>query len=332
MTNTVWNSGDITAHIALSDTDHTATSGSGSGNEGVRATVSHSTGKWFLEYSNISFPYGARLGFAAAGDTLGGNGQFALDASGITHQPDSSSFSDFGGVNPTGHIIDFAVDLDNSSFWIRYDGGNWNGSGTANPSTNTGGHSLSTLVTPIFPYVWLQFNPCTTTIDGGDYPSPTFAYPAPSGFNPWDGIAGETGTLAATDPTDTMVFIGYPGAFGIIGQVEAVETADAFNALGNIPSFGPMVARETADVFNAFGYKPTLGPLTATEAQDIFLALGVGLGVNGTLTVTEAPDVFAVIGVTPVLGPLAATDAQDRFSALGAGVTQVRPRRTFFTT
>ena len=36
----------------------------------------------------------------------------------------------------------FAVDCDNSKFWCRKDGGNWNNNGSANPATNTGGVTL----------------------------------------------------------------------------------------------------------------------------------------------------------------------------------------------
>lgn len=328
MTSTVWNVSDVSSHIALSNTDHTATSGSGSGNEGVRATVSHSTGKWYIEFSNISLLYGGIIGFAAAGDALGSSGQAGVTAGSPGYlQVGGSDYGPYGNANGT--VLSFAVDFTNNQIWTRTNGGNWNGSGTADPATNTGGQSISSLTTPLFPYAWLQFNPDTVDINGGDS---TFSYTAPTGFNPWNGIAGVTGTWASTEAADAMAFIGYPGTFGLIGQLAATEAPDVLAALGYILTTGTLVGSEYQDRFSAYGYLPVYGPWTSTEAPDIFAAAGVGLGRNGTWASTEAPDIFAALGVGPVLGPLAATDPQDRFQAIGAGVTQVRPRRKLFVT
>jgi len=44
-----------------------------------------------------------------------------------------------------GDSVDMAIDFDNREIWFRRNQtGNWNNSGTANPSTNTDGFSLST--------------------------------------------------------------------------------------------------------------------------------------------------------------------------------------------
>jgi hypothetical protein len=331
MTNTVWNTGDSTAHIATSDTDHTATSGSGSGNEGIRATVSHATGKWFIEFTNVSYLYGGWLGFAAASDTLGGTGQFGIDSGGNSHFTSGSSSGD-PGSNPTGHVVDFAIDLDNSLMWSRYDGGNWNGSGTADPATGAGGHSISGFTGPVFPYAWLQFNPDTVTIDGGDYPSPTFIHPAPSGFTPWNGISGVSGTWASTEAADIFAAIGYPGYPGIDGQLVATEATDVFSATGLIVPTGVWASTEHPDQFSAYGYMVTTGTMAVTEHPDTFAATGFGQGIDGAWASTEIPDHFAAVGFQPISGTFIVTEAPDRFSALGEGVTQVRRRRPFFVT
>ena len=332
MTNTIWNSADSTAHISLSDFSHTATSGSGSGNEGIRATVSRGpTGKWYLEYSNLSYPYGGYIGFALSTDTLGSTYQFGIGSSGYVNSGGNS----YGPLSAlTGTIVDFAVDLDNGKFWVRQNGGAWLGQigGSADPATNTNGIPLPTYVSPYFPEAGLQFNPVTVTVDGGDWPSPTFAYPAPAGFSPWDGIAGVSGTWASTEAADTFAAIGYPGYPGIDADLAATEAPDTFAAVGYMSLLGAMSVTETGDAFSAYGYMPVEGTWISTEATDRFVGLGEGWGVNGTWASTEAPDVFAATISTPVEGTFIATEAADRFQALGEGVTRVRPRRDFFVT
>ncbi len=325
----LWNGSDSTAHISLSNTDHTATAGSGSGNEGIRGTISKSSGKWYLEYSALTNLGGSgRIGFANGTDTLGGAGQFGIDPGGTFHIPSGGSFADFGSTY-VGKVVDFAVDLTNNLVWARYDGGNWNGNGSADPATGTGGHDITGWTGSIFPYTWMQFNPGTATLNGGDS---SFTYAAPSGFTAWGGTPSPTGTWASTDPQDTAVFTGYPGTFGLYGQLASTEATDIFAADGYTSNLGTLVGLEQQDSFLAYVFQPIEGSLAATEAKDIFVAAGVGLGRNGTWASTEAADIFAALGVAPVRGPLIATDTQDRFQAIGQGVTQVRPRRMFFVT
>lgn len=327
MPNTVWNSADKTGSITLSNTDHTA-SATGGGNLGVRATIPHSVGKWFISYSDILNAGGSgRVGFGTLADTLGAGGQFGIDPGGNVHDPAGGTHADMGG-SPDGHVVDFAVDLDNAKYWLRYDGGNWNGGLNGDPVAGTGSYSLAGLTTPIYPFVWLQNNPGSCTLDGGDYPSPTFPYPPPSNFIPWNG-----GNIwASTEAPDTFAAIGYPGAFGIIGFVNASEAPDVFAAAGYQPVSGPMISFETPDHFSAFAFQPLTGVWVSTEAKDIFHATGIGQGEDGVWVSTEAPDIFAATGIVPIVGTFETTEAPDRFFAIGAGVIRVRRRRIFYVT
>jgi hypothetical protein len=330
MTNTVWNSGDSTAHIALSDTDHTATSGSGSGNEGIRGNVSRGTsGKWYIEFTGIVTPYGGEIGFAAASDTLGGNGQFGINTSGYIF----SGGTDYGPLTAiSGHVLDFAVDFDNNELWVREDGGNWNGSGTADPATNTGGISIAGYTGPVFPYAWLQFNPCSVTVDGGDYPSPTFLYPAPAGFSAWNGSSYPTGTWASTDVPDSFSAVGYSGAPGVVVNLQATEATDTFAATVLLSNLMTMAVFESADVFSAYAFQELSGVWTPTEAKDAFAAAGLGWGTNGIWASTEATDIMVASAAVPVTGTWASTEPTDRCSIFGEGVSQVRRRRPIIIT
>lgn len=47
------------------------------------------------------------------------------------------------GPYSAGDSFTFAIDFTNKTYWCRRNGGNWNGSGTADPATNTGGISFA---------------------------------------------------------------------------------------------------------------------------------------------------------------------------------------------
>jgi hypothetical protein len=77
-----------------------------------------------------------------------------------------------------------AVDFGNKTGWFTTDGtggGNWNGSPTANPATNTGGIDISA----VFP-ASAAFLVYTSNASGSSASiNSTFVYSVPSGFSPW---------------------------------------------------------------------------------------------------------------------------------------------------
>jgi hypothetical protein len=89
-----------------------------------------------------------------------------------------------GAVWTTGTVIDEAVDLVNNRVWYRAGGGNWNGSGTANPATNTGGIDISTLN----PGPYFAANSLGTTVGETytvNFGATAYSFAAPSGFGNW---------------------------------------------------------------------------------------------------------------------------------------------------
>lgn len=348
MTFTVWNSADKAAGITLSAGDTIAT-GSG-GNNSVRGTTSHAsnTGKFYLEYHSITQPGGSGvIGFE--------NGTVGLTTSSTNGEGVSpgGSFQGHTVGTPAGHVVCLAIDTAHLTAWIRIDGGNWNGSGTADPATNTGGVSYSGMSggTTVFPFVWLQNGGTVTIVTD----SSLFSFAAPSGFSPWDGVSGASGTIttaltkasisaagytspvgtwASTEAADTAAFIGFPGVPGVTGQLVSTEITDTMAAAGYPAFLIAFAITETKDSFSAFVLQPKKGIMAVTEAQDIFAAVGVGYGENLAFALTEAQDVFAALGTAlqPVRGPLTATEFPDSFRALGAGVTVSVNRPVFFVT
>jgi len=83
----------------------------------------------------------------------------------------------------TGSVISVAIDYGNAKIWFRVNGGNWNGSGTADPATNTGGLSISTFLSAapggISPGFGLYYTNDAMTMNFGDT---AFTYTIPSGF------------------------------------------------------------------------------------------------------------------------------------------------------
>jgi hypothetical protein len=78
-----------------------------------------------------------------------------------------------------------AVDFTAQLSWFRKNGGNWNGSGTANPATGVGGNSFSYLTGgPFFIAANLNVGAASyaLTLNAG---GTAYAFAAPAGFGNW---------------------------------------------------------------------------------------------------------------------------------------------------
>jgi len=175
-----WNSADKTTGSTLTNSDLTF-NGGGAGNYGCRGTLSHTTGKYYFEFPTVLFNNNGACGVGNSSYTLNDNSQAnsmtVLNWGGI-----ANGGGNMGSV-PSGKVVGVAIDLDARLMWFRYDAGNWNASGTANPATGTGGIAITSSVggaTAIFPLAFVQ-NTGNVTIDT----AAPFVNAAPSGFNPW---------------------------------------------------------------------------------------------------------------------------------------------------
>jgi hypothetical protein len=182
---TTWNPSDI-AQATLSNGNLTVTT---SGvNTGVRATTGFTTGKYYWEATAVTWAgNGSEVGVATASAALLGGalaGQAVVTrgttALGGIHVNGTYSGSSLGTMS-NGTVVGIAVDLTAGLIWFRKaPSGNWNGSGTANPATGTGGISLGVLsgnvLLPI--YGGGIANEVTTA----NFGATTFTGAVPSGF------------------------------------------------------------------------------------------------------------------------------------------------------
>lgn len=171
--------------ITLSGSNLTATA-TGS-NAIVRANVGHCAGKHYFE-ANIGTQWGSSstVGVCA----LGALNSILLDwLNAVLYQPASQFRLDGSntGVTPTGYSttsnLQYAIDLDNFMLWARPNGGNWNGSGTANPATNTGGLNIASIAHGgMYPYCAMGASGDNVTFNF-DGVGTAFTGTVPSGFN-----------------------------------------------------------------------------------------------------------------------------------------------------
>lgn len=155
----------------------------GTGSGAVRTTSGVSSGKYYFEVTATTIA-GTGCGVGIAMGTVSFTSFLSLATGGAvalytgTNYVNGSSVSGSLGSWSNGDVICVALDLTNNEVWFRRNNGNWNGSGTANPATNTGGYSISGLTSPIYGAMMIS-NTAAMTANFGQN---SFSYSAPSGF------------------------------------------------------------------------------------------------------------------------------------------------------
>jgi len=179
-----WNPSDKSAGITLSNGNLTAVSTATPG--GVRATQPYSgSGKYYWETTASGWSGNTATGIASASAVLTTVGATPTQAalvyvSGNIWVNNANSGSTLG-ARGTADTIGIALDVAAGRVWFRVaPSGNWNGSGTANPATNTGGISVSALSGAVYQLFCAGpvVNSCTLNAAGA------FSGTVPSGFVP----------------------------------------------------------------------------------------------------------------------------------------------------
>jgi hypothetical protein len=182
-----WNPSDKHADITLSNGDLTATQAATDAHRGVRATASAASGIKFYQtipqndpgtvplvgISNAAMALTAFLGSTANGVGWDNTGAVRLN---------NSTIETIDGWS-NGSVLSLWFDLDTGEFWGRVDSGNWNGSATADPTTNTEGIDISGLAAgPYFPAMSLFTNGDSFTANFG---ATAYSPAPPSGSTNW---------------------------------------------------------------------------------------------------------------------------------------------------
>ncbi len=148
----VWNSSDKSSGSTLDGT-HLILSSTNTGvGEGARSDLSHSTGKYYAEFTLTTLGFRVSIGIGNSSWPFAnrpGNADF--DSCGVAESGDfyvagGSSALITGGI-AQGDTVDIAVDLTAQKFWARKNTQNWNTATgtvtTANVASGTGGVSFS---------------------------------------------------------------------------------------------------------------------------------------------------------------------------------------------
>lgn len=224
--NTVgWNTEDASPSITVTNELRNAQS-TAAGNHFIRANKVRATGKWYFEVSMVTVVGGntgaglanalADAATLAGGDAGEGFIQFR---SGNVYYNGASQFTN--GNMGAGGLLQVAYDADAHLAWVRFQSGNWNGSGTANPGTGAGGVDVSAIDEGgLFPV--LIFGTANDSAIGAFAVGDLVNAP-PSGFLAWGegGVKryiGETGyTTDVSQATSVRGAIGTPGTDGSPG-------------------------------------------------------------------------------------------------------------------
>jgi hypothetical protein len=154
-TPTTWNPADL-VNVTLSGSNLVAT---GSGQGGVRAVKSQTSGKFYWEYTlGALVNSNTGVGFGNAAATLGNVGPTPFSAV-LMYKPGTIYYNNLvSGINlgtrSSADKIGIALDIGAQLFWFRVAPvGNWNNSGTANPATGAGGFNFTGVPGALYPLV-----------------------------------------------------------------------------------------------------------------------------------------------------------------------------------
>jgi hypothetical protein len=177
-----WNAAD-SLNVTFASANLKITSTSSSPGGAARGTAGYSTGKFYWEVTMTQWTSNSWVGIATAGAahplSLFTAGSAGVNTTGAISVNGSSSGSSLGSRS-NGDVIGIAVDFGAALIWWRVaPSGNWNGSGTANPATGTGGISISALTGPLYPYSSLFTSGDNATANFG---AGAFSGAVPSGF------------------------------------------------------------------------------------------------------------------------------------------------------
>lgn len=185
---TTLNPSDKSANVTLSGGNLVAT-GTGAGN--VRSIASHSSGLYYCEFTvtalDQAYAHSIGNGNSSASLTSGPGSPDTNSSAYYSGDPAVYVAGASGGTTGVSYgvsgsdVVGMAVDMNNNSIWVRVNGGNWNGSGTANPATNTGGFSLAAISKPWFVITALV----STSASTFNFGATAYGSAAPAGFGNW---------------------------------------------------------------------------------------------------------------------------------------------------
>lgn len=188
-----WNPADAGSSLTISGTGNVTmlyTGATFGAHYSVRSTTSHSTGKFYVEFTmSVGSSGASKVGLMDAGAPIN-PGYIGQQLYGIGYETTNAVFYNNGsnisnGFMPTfttGDVIGMAVDLVNNRIWWRKNGGSWNGT-TDDPTNSATGYDISAMA-PGKPLFLASGGLSQFGSGDGNTINPTPASP-PSGYGNW---------------------------------------------------------------------------------------------------------------------------------------------------
>lgn len=183
-----WNTASAPAGVTFTNTNLTATYASSPGG-GIVVSKGYTSGKFYLENSASALLSGDNSPAVGLGDSTyisGGQGYIGASDGGHSvgyyrggHLYINGSIVVTGDTYTTSDILRLAFDIGGLLVWVAVNGGNWNGSGAANPATGVGGASIAAMSGTFYGAASSIGGTFTVTTSLGNSP---FSYTVPSGF------------------------------------------------------------------------------------------------------------------------------------------------------
>lgn len=175
------------ANVALTNSNLTATHTNTTGGDGARVVPAVAAGKFYFEIKSVlsrgQFDGMGVLPAATSYATFGtaGVGNGVTVQRGGSIQINGVNMGSLLGTFAANDVLGVAIDLTGHLVWCRRNTGSWNGSGTADPATGTGGFTIpATAVAP-----GIAFAGTGTAINDAftaNFGASAFAGAVPSGF------------------------------------------------------------------------------------------------------------------------------------------------------
>jgi hypothetical protein len=206
---TTWSTTDRDTGLALSSGYLTVSGQSQTVASGVRGNRSATTGKLYFEMLPNAGGTASAFGLADASAARNdGGGTVHCVAVQVTNGNiwfNNAHTISLGAV--VGKVVGCAVDATNPAsvkVWFKNitDGGNWNGTGGADPATGTGGFTLTGISVPLYPYAVIQGSSADNVT--ANFGTGAFLGAIPSSFAPYGAFnvpSGLYSQVLSTTPT-----------------------------------------------------------------------------------------------------------------------------------
>jgi len=260
----------INSSIVLSNNNLTATFIATQ--SGVLSTIGYNSGKYYAEVKFVSGSASGdcSIGLAPSTEPLSSqigyndsSGAIAIFQNSGNIYRNGTSVGSGSPFSTVGNTVGVAVDFTNKLIWFCTSGGEWNGSGTANPSTGTGGLAYTNTGLMYLAVATDEACVMTANFDG------SFVTTCPSGFNAW-----------GANPYTYIMPIGTTATAGgvITGSLMNVTPLGVLNpniatsnSLG-VASFGSGLSITSGQVTTSkFTGVTTLSPAGSTPTIDLSL-------------------------------------------------------------